>query len=80
MNKKWKDIPYLAVWRKDLCNGICKGHLQEPYNAIFYNGKGSFKLNQVRYEEVESKQLATKIWSMANDWESLFIAQKIPDS
>ena len=44
-----------------------KGPLQEFHNVIFYIVIGSFKLNQAGYAETESKQLATKIWSMAND-------------
>ena len=34
---------------------------------MFYIVKGSFKLKQGEYGETESKQLATKIWSVAND-------------
>ena len=56
------------------------GNLQELYNVIFYIVKGSFKLNQMGYAETESKQLATKIWSMANDWEALLIPQEIQNN
>ena len=44
-----------------------KGPLQELHNVIFYIVIGSFKLKQAGYAETESKQLATKFWSMAND-------------
>ena len=39
-----------------------------------------FKPNQAEYVETESKQLATKIWSMANDWDALFFPQKVPNN
>ena len=42
--------------------------------------KGSFKLNQEGCTETEWKKLATKIWSMANDWEALLIPQRISNS
>ena len=57
-----------------------KWPLQEPYNDIFYTVKESFKLNQVGYAETESKLLATKIRSMASDWEALLISQKLSKS
>ena len=57
-----------------------KGPLQELHNVIFYIAIGSFKLNQAGYAETESKQLATKIWSMANDWDALLYLQKIPNN
>ena len=44
-----------------------KGPLQDPYSVIFYTVKSSFKLNQAGYEVTESKQLASKIGSIAND-------------
>ena len=54
-----------------------KGPLQELHNVIFYIVIGSFKLKQAGYAETESKQLATKFWSMANDWDALLYPQKI---
>ena len=54
--------------------------LQEFCNVIFYNVKGSFKLNQMGYAETESKQLASKIWSMVSEWEVLLIPQKVPNN
>ena len=51
--------------------------LQEVCNVIFHNVKGSFKLNQMGYAETESKQLASKIWSMVNEWVVLLIPQKV---
>ena len=57
-----------------------KEPLQGLYNVIFNTVKGSCKLNQAGYAEKESKQLATKVWSMANDWEALLIPQKITNN
>ena len=54
-----------------------KGPLQGLYNVIFY--KENFKHNQAGFTKTESKQLATKIWSMANDWEVLLMPQKTPN-
>ena len=57
-----------------------QGPLQELHNVIFYSAKGSFKPNQAGYAETESKQLATKIWSMAYDWNALLFPQEIPNN
>ena len=58
--------PTLSHSPSEMFDLLKKGLLQEPDNVIFYTVKDSFKLNQARYEEAESKQLAAKMWSMAN--------------
>ena len=68
MKKIYPNWPYRQDQMFDLLE---KETLQEFYNVVFYTAKGSFKLNQVGYAETESKQLATKIWSIANDWKAL---------
>ena len=58
--------PTLSHSPSEMFDLLKKGLLQKPDNVIFYTVKDSFKLNQARYEEAESKQLAAKMWSMAN--------------
>ena len=64
----------------EFCDLLEKGLLQELCNVIFYNVKGSFKLNQMGYAETESKQLASKIWPMVHEWEVLLVPQKVPNN
>ena len=61
---------YIPVEMFDLLE---KEPLQELDNVMFYTVKGSFKLNHARYAETEWKQLATKIWPMTNNCETLSI-------
>ena len=68
MKKIYPNWPYRQDQMFDLLE---KGPLQEFYNVVFYTANGSFKLKQVGYAETESKQLPTKIWSIANDWKAL---------
>ena len=53
--------PTLSHSPSEMFDLLKKGLLQEPDNVIFYTVKDSFKLNQARYEEAESKQLAAKM-------------------
>ena len=68
--------PTLPHSPSEIFDLLKKGLLQGPDNVIFYTVKDIFKLNQARCEEAKSKQLATKIWSMANDWQALLLPQK----
>ena len=55
-------------------------YLAKQLKRNVYSAKGSFKPNQAGYAETESKQLATKIWSMAYDWNALLFPQEIPNN
>ena len=59
--KNEKMYPTLSHSPSEMFDLLKKGLLQEPDNVIFYTVKDSFKLNQARYEEAESKQLAAKM-------------------
>ena len=55
--KNEKIYPIRPYSPGEIVHLLKKEPLQEPYSVIFYTGN----------EETESKQLATKIWSMANN-------------
>ena len=55
---------------------IDDGPLPELYNAMYATLFPSFKCNEYGYAETESDKVATKIWSLASDWESLITGAK----
>ena len=74
--KNEKIYPTLPYSTGEMFDLLEKGHLQELYNVNFYSIKGTFKLNHAGYAEIESKHLATKVWSICNDWEALLFPRK----
>lgn len=50
-----------------------QGPPAELYNAIYYTIKDQAKTNAYGYCITSSRLAATKIWSLASDWESLII-------
>ena len=76
--KNEKAYPTWSYSPGEMFDLLENGPLQELCNVIFHTIKGIFKLNHAGYAEKESKQLATKMTSMLNDWEALLIPQKIP--
>ena len=53
-----------------------KGSLPELYNAIYATINPSFKVHSTGYAVKPSHQSATKIWSIASDWEYLVTKKK----
>ena len=74
--KNEKIYPTLPYSTGEMFDLLEKGHLQELYNVNFYSIKGTLKLNHAGYAEIESKHLATKVWSICNDWEALLFPRK----
>ena len=52
------------------------GPLPELYNVIYATMYTNISLKEHGYAKIESNNIATKIWSIALDWESLISRQK----
>ena len=52
------------------------GPLPHLYNVIYATLHPNYKLNDNGYAETKSGKLATKIWSMASEWESFITKEK----
>lgn len=70
--KKWPYTPDELIGMLDM------GPLNEIYNVIYASINPAYKLNEYGYGYVitRSRQIATKIWSMASDWESLLTKER----
>ena len=60
----------------DVENFVQRGPLPELYNAIYATINPSFKVHSTGYAVTPSHQSATKIWSVASDWEYLVTKKK----
>ena len=60
----------------DIENFVQRGPLPELYNAIYTTINPSFKVNSTGYAVTPLHQSATKIWSIASDWEYLITKKK----
>ena len=69
--EKWPLTP------EELLAAFDEGPLPELYNGIFYTTADSAKINKHGYA-VASSVKATKIWSIASDWEYLITKKKNP--
>ena len=45
--------------------------MKDLYNVIYWTVKDSCRLNEFSFAETSSKSLATKIWSLAFEWQSV---------
>eukprot|EP00794_Sanderia_malayensis_P016277 gene16277-17916_t len=70
--KQRYDFPLTS---EEFIKSLDEGPLPELYNAIFYSMHDSATINEYGYA-VTSRVKATKIWSLASDWESLLT--KVP--
>ena len=59
-----------------LMESFDNGPLPELYNVIYATMYPNFSLNEHGYAKTQSSNIATKIWSIALDWESLVSRQK----
>ena len=50
--------------------------MPQLYNAIYATFHPTIKINNAGYAETKSGKLATMIWSMVSDWESLITKEK----
>ena len=60
----------------DIENFVQRGPLPELYNAIYATINPSFKVHSTGYAVKPSHQSATKMWSIASDWEYLVTKKK----
>ena len=63
--RKWPYTP------DELIEMLDRSPLKEIYNVIYASINPSYKVNEYGYAITRSRPVATKIWSMASDWESL---------
>ena len=63
---------------EEIMNQLDRGPLPEIYNAIFYTLKDYGEKNEYGYNKTISRVRATKIWSLASDWEHLITKQPSP--
>eukprot|EP00794_Sanderia_malayensis_P016364 gene16362-18007_t len=70
--KQRYDFPLTS---EEFIKSLDEGPLPKLYNAIFYSMHDSATINEYGYA-VTSRVKATKIWSLASDWESLLT--KVP--
>lgn len=64
-------------WPQHIVDMLDRGPMQELYNVIYasiYNS--DYKLNESGYAVTISNNIATKIWSVASDWQSLITKEK----
>ncbi len=62
---------------EDFIKSLDEGPLPELYNTIFYSKHDRATINEYGYA-VTSRVKATKIWSLASDWESLLTKAPTP--
>ena len=51
------------------------GPAQDLYNLVYATIDPSYKVNDYGYAILSSRPRATKVWSIASDWESLVLQQ-----
>ena len=68
--RKWPYTP------DELIEMLDRGPLKEIYNVIYASINPAYKVNEYGYAITRSRPVATKIWSMASDWESLLTKER----
>ena len=74
MKERNYEPPPLSAY--SLMESFDNGPLPELYNVIYATMYEHFSLNEHGYAKIDSSNIATKIWSIALDWESLISRQK----
>eukprot|EP00794_Sanderia_malayensis_P001897 gene1897-2154_t len=62
---------------EDVLEMLDTGPLQEIYNVVFASIDPSFQVNKYGYAVTKSRSTATKIWSIASDWQALLVKDKL---
>ena len=68
--KKWPCTP------DELIEMLDRGPLKEIYNFIYVLINPSYEVNEYGYAITRSRPIATKVWSMASDWESFLTKER----
>ena len=58
---------------EELIDRLDRGPLKELYNVIYATIDDNCKVNEYGYAKMHSNQVATKVWSLASDWEVLVV-------
>ena len=61
---------------EELIERLDEGPMSELYNIIFATIQPEFTLTETGYAKTHSRLLATKIWALSSDWESLIKKNK----
>ena len=69
---QWPCTPEEIIDRLDR-GPLDRGPLKELYNVIYATIDDNFKVNEYGYAKTPSNQVATKVWSLASDWEALVV-------
>ena len=72
LEKKWPLTP------DEMIEAFDSGPSPDLYNAIYYSLHDSGETNAFGYVHTNSRLLATRIWSLASDWESLVTRKPTP--
>ena len=68
--EKWPCTP------DELIEMLDRGPLKEIYNFIYASINLSYQVNEYGYAITRSRPIATKVWSMASDWESILAKER----
>ena len=71
IKKKKKDESQWPFTPEQLLTNINSGPLPDLYNIIYATIDPTFKINEYGYAATRSNPIATKVWSVAADWEAL---------
>ena len=77
LNAKKKTEMELPLSPEEFLSMLDEGPLPEIYNAIYYSMHDNGKKNEYGYV-ITSRVKATKIWSLASDWETLMTGSPSP--
>ena len=74
--KRRKDESQWPFTPEQLLTNLDSGPLPDLYNIIYATIDPNFKINKYGYSVTRSDQMATKVWSVASDWEALLTQGK----
>ena len=60
----------------ELLSELQQGPMQDLYNLIYGSFDPNYKINEHGYAVTRSRRTATKVWSMASDWEIFLMPKK----
>ena len=76
IEKRRKDESQWPFTPEQLLTNLDSGPLPDLYNIIYATIDPNFKINNYGYSVTRSDQMATKVWSVASDWEALLTQGK----
>jgi len=73
IEKRKAEVMQWPCTLEELIDRLDRGPLKELYNVIYATIDDNFKVNEYGYAKTRSNQVATKVWSLASDWEALVV-------